>query len=374
MKKIIDFKDNRGVMSLMVILGIGLFVLAITLTLTGQIVVEIIKNRNPVSGDQSFFTAEAAVREGVYRYLSTTTYSGDFDVYPSDINNSTHTISVDNTDLHYAYIAANASNNLTNRIVRYKLEKIPGSMTFSYAIFSDSDITLGGNVDISCVDGLIVTCGGFNSRASIFSNDTMTLNGMAINIDGGAYSGGDMTMNPPHNPNIINGTDDSMSKISYPEIDLQPYRNEAIASSTWFLTSAGANTYLASHGTGTVFVEQDAGTTAIQHKNLDGTLVTRNNLNLSHGTYGTTDFSRAAIIVEGNLNIGANTTINGIVYVRGVTRFFGNGVINGALISLGGAIRSGGTVRVNYNPDISQEFQNMIGLDKTPKIIGWQQE
>ena len=363
-------------MSLAVIFVVGFFGLGLALTITMVALVGLNKNYNTNSGNQTFYTAEAAAREGVYQYLSTSTYSGG-NAFPELINNASDTVSVDASGPIFTFISGNAENNLTYRTVKYKLERIPGSMTFSYAIFATGELTMHGGAGLNtyCVDG-VISCGDFPLGASVFSNEDMTLKG-APHIGGGAYAAG--TIDPPGNPsNIEDGvqdSDDGIKKISMPEIDLQPYRDEAIAGSTLFPTSAGANAYLVSATTGTVFVEQDTGTTIIHHKELDGTLVTQNSLDVSHGTYGTTDFSRAALIVEGDLDIGANTTLNGIIYVKGTTRFTGDGIINGALISVGGTdVEIGGSIEIYYNPDISQEFQNIPGLDKTPEIIGWQEQ
>jgi len=363
-------------MSLAVIFVVGFFGLGMALTIATVALVGLNKNYNTNSGNQTFYTAESAVKESTYQYIkSKGSIILDGDVYAQDINNSTDNVIVDESDPIFTYITATATNTLTNRQVKYKLERIPGSMTFSYAIFASGELTMhgGAGLDIDCVDGTII-CNDFPLGASVFSNEDITLHGNP-RIEGGAYSAGEITGNDHFIDDGLHDSNVGIKSISVPTIDLQPYHDEATASSTLFSTPAQANTYLASHSTGTVFIEQDTGTTAIQHKDLDGTLVTQNSLDLSQGTYGTTDFSRAALIVEGGLDIGSNTIINGIVYVEGTTKFVGNGIINGVLISKGGIeVEGGGSIEINYNPDISQEFQNIPGLDETPIITNWQEQ
>lgn len=373
------FQKDKGVMSLAVVLVVGLFGLGTAITIATVALTGLNKNFDNKSGSQSFYTAESAARESTYQYIvNDLALNGD--VYAQNINSSTDNVIVDESDPIFTYITANATDTLTNRQVIYKLEKIPGSMTFSYTIFSTGDLTVSGGagLTINCVDG-VINCDDFPLGASVFSNENIDLNG-APNIDGGVYAAG--TINPPGNPSgIVDGMKDigdGIESISVPTIDLQPYRDEAIAGSTLFPTAADANTYLDSYDTGTVFIE-DTGTTIIRDETLDGTLVTLDELDLRGGTYGTTDFSRAALIVEKDLHIRnsghTGVTLNGIIYVKGTTYFHGDGVINGMLISVGGAETIiGGSVTMNYNPDISEEFKNIPGLDTTPIIVNWQEE
>ena len=365
-------KNEKGIMSLAVIFVVGFFGLGLALTITMVALVGLNKNYNTNSGNQTFYTAEAAAREGVYQYLSTSTYSGG-NAFPELINNASDTVFVDASGPIFTFISGNAENNLTYRTVKYKLERIPGSMTFSYAIFATGDLTLGGGVDINCEDGSIIICDDFSLGASVFSNATMTLSGSSLDIDGGAYSGNTITTNG--NPDVEDGTFQNVEEISFPEIDLQPYINTAIASSTFFNTAADAETYLNNSTSGIVFIAQETGQTSIQNDVLEeGSIVSLNNLSLNNGHYTATG-TYAAIIAEKDLYLGGGVIIDGIVYVKGVTRFFGNGTINGALISIGGIDASGGgNIKINYNPDISEEFKDISGLDKTPIIVGWQEQ
>ena len=366
MKKIIDFKDNRGVMSLIVILGIGFFILAIGLTLTGQIVVEIMRNRNTIAGDQSFFTAEAAAREGVYQYRSNASYLGGT---PQLINN-TVSGEIIVTDIGWPYIEAGGkASNITNRNVIITLNLFPEGEAFDHAIYSQHNLWLSGNTAIN---------------GSIFANNSIDINNAAVDVNGNAFSPNEFDDNfGVIDGDIVIGVD----PIPQPEIDLTDYINEANANGTYFMDKNDAQNYLNGQSqTAVVFIE-DLGETHIQGgggTTLNGSLVTKGNLRLSGGTYNATG-DLAAIIVEGNLRIGGGTTINGIVIVKGNATLVGGGGpntinITGALIVLGetNLTSLNGNININYDLALASSWQNLTGLILTSsvpsKIKSWREE
>ena len=339
MKKIIDFKDNRGVMSLIVILGIGLFVLAIALTLTGQIVVEIMRGRNTIAGDQSFFTAEAAAREGVYQFMSTTSYSGgNFE----EINNIIAGISIATSTWpnRYATATAVATNNLTNRIVKYIIDTYPGGSAFDKVLYAGGTIILPSNNSTKNIAG------------DIYAQDNI------LNID-----------------NIANHGDFATSGVEYidsPEIDRDDILNQTAYSMYASTTSPALRTYIENNYNTFSDTIIFASGTAPLTLNLDGVLEVK------------------ALIVEGDFTLtGQNSEIKGLVYVVGTTTISVNGPdkkpITGALICLGniivplgGKMGSGNDSGVYYDPLIASVWQDLVGPitlgASTPRIVRWQQE
>lgn len=144
-------KENKGIMSLMIVLVVGLFALAAALTATGQIVVEMIKSRNTVSGDRSFYAAESATREGLYRYIN------DFDYVPQNngesLNESFQSISLDKENFPNIKIMGTAYtfNNSHYREVEYSFnlfDIFEETQALNLAVYAEGTIKLVGNATI----------------------------------------------------------------------------------------------------------------------------------------------------------------------------------------------------------------------------------
>jgi len=353
MKKIIDFKDNRGVMSLMVILGIGLFVLAIALTLTGQIVVEIMRGRNTIAGDQSFFTAEAAAREGVYQRINYGFEGNDnFPLLLNNISTSSISFEIATSTLGWAYREAKGdAQNANYRKVKSTILLYRSAPAFEYAIYSEDDLVIKGSINII---------------GDVFSNGTTTCKGNAHNIDGDLFSAG-LTGN---NCNA-SSTGSGLEIIPPPTID--PYYYGSIAT----CTSTAANVAtdcLAGAPSGVIFVDDPSSTTTLNTINLTGNLTIIGDLNLG-GNSVITAFSDepAAVVVDGNLKIAGNVRIYGLVYVTGSTNFAGGNVeIYGSLISARGVSDIKGNPRIEYvaltgRPGGFTEVED-------PRIVRWKEE
>jgi len=362
-------------MSLIVILGIGLFVLAIALTLTGQIVVEIMRGRNTIAGDQSFFTAEAAAREGFYQYLATTTYTGGT---PELINNvSEGSISVTTSTLGVAHreVIGTAKNNLTNRKVIYTVFFKDG-LALEYALFSASDISLGGNAKINW---------------NTFSNGNTTATGTVI-VNGDVVATGAVTTQG--NPTIGEITQNA-DPISAPQvtIDFDDYKEAASSSGTLFLSGGDFDNYLDDNTrTGVIFASTTDSINLNQNNtDLSGSAVTLGDLRIADGEFASPD-DRFTIVVagdfkmtggeiEGNVYVEKNFkmtggTIKGIVYVGETTSISGDWTIEGAIISIGvvsikGTNPSGGII---YNPDILASWFDFITITNPPEIKSWKEE
>jgi len=310
------YHKNKGIISLIFLLVVGFFVLGLATTTTTRTILEIKKNRNALSGDQSFYTAEAGVEEGLYQYLATPSYSGGNLPFLNNI--SADSISVIANDWPNVKIKASAGNNLTNREIAYIINAFPEAIAFNYVIFSEGNISLDGSA-------------------------------------------------------IINGDVLANSNIPAPKID-----NDVAGADGISFTAAGtAQTYLQNKNqSGIVFIK-DVGLTSIQgaSTNLQGSLVTKGSLKLSGGTYTATN-NYSALVVERNLTIDGGVTINGIIYVIGSISITGSNTINGTIISANGAsIDIVGNTTVNFNPAAVTNWRDLKGLVKTsalaPEIISW---
>jgi len=363
------YRKDKGIISLVAILTIGLFALsAVTISVMGAFK-ELKKNRNNVMGEQSFYTAEAASREGVYQYRNnTSSYSGGTLSLDSSINNilsDSISITVDDTSLPWPYleIIGVAENKTNRREVVYTLTEFPEGLAFDYAVYSENNMNFGGSATVN---------------GNVFASNTISFTGSNAEINGDAFSPSDIT-----NTDNINGTAYSgVIPIPSPQIDLQPYYDIASTSGTLFTTTTDAQTYLNGNPiTAVVFVDDTSAETDIQTVNLTGSLAVNGNLRLRGGTVITATNNYAAVVVDGNLRITGDTTINGVVYVSGNTTFGGgNNTINGSLISVGGTSIADitGHTTIYFSTTTVANWQNLTGLSTTTtstlRITQWREQ
>jgi len=353
-------------MSLAVVFVIGFLGLGMMTTISTIALSEINKNINTKSGSMSFYTAEAATREGAYRYINgynhltgTSSYTGG----TSTLNFTAGTTTVNILAWPKVEIKSIAQNNLTQREIIYTLTKFPEGLAFDYAIYSESDIELSGNASTS---------------GNIFSNGSTTLSGSAT-VDGNVSSVGNVTGTIDH---IDGSISTNVIPIPAPNIILNSYEPGA----TCFATTAAAalncvpNTSLS----GNIF----ASTTDLINNlggnltDLTGNIVAKGDLTINGGVYTTATDTSIVIGVGGTLHIKGGTTINGIVYVEGATIMDGGGheiAINGALISKGGITDLGGHAKISYDKNLVENWAHINGLSTTtstgpPRITGWQEQ
>ena len=359
-------REERGVVMLFTILGVGALALGATLTVALGILGEFSKRRNTVSGDQVFYTGEAAVSEGAYRFLTASSYLAT----AGQTLNNTATSSIVVEPLVWPYVRARgkAANEKTNRAVSRIITSFPEGFAFDYAVYAQNDLTFGGNIDVN---------------GNVFANDGIDFNGNSAEINGDAFSPESIEDTDNISGTMVTGVD----PIPPPTINPEEYRLAAQAidpetgTSTLFFDVNDASAYLNGENRDAVVFVDDTAQTKIQGNstNLVGSLVTMGDLGITGGTYSATG-SYAAFVVYGNLKIAGGTTINGIVYATGSTSFGGgNNVINGSLISAGGASVTDltGTATINFDPVIAANWQNITGLDtsttSSPEIILWEE-
>ena len=367
--------QQKGVITLIFLLVVGFFALGLAMTSGTKTILELKKNINTISADQSFYTAEAAVSEGIYQYINDDEYSGgNFQLINNVLNSST---SVTDVGWPYVEVKGVAENNLTHREVVYTLNVFPEGLAFINAIFSEGNLSLSGNFNVSCENPSGDPCDG-----NVFSNNNIILSGSS-EIEGDTLAVGQINQTGDH----VNGEEISgVEYTPYPTLDLQPYEDEANANSTFYDDADLAETVIDGNSiTGVVFIHDEDDSISLNEAatNLTGSLVVKNNnLRLNGGTYSATgDYENyAAIVVDGgNLEIMGNVEINGIIYVTGnATVGAGTVTIRGSLISTGGVVDGVGNVNVIFDPEIASNWQYLTGLVKTttstPQIIGWEEQ
>ena len=356
-----ELSEKNGIISLAAVLGVGLFSLGTALMIAFVALAEFKENQDAILGDQSFYTADSGVMEGTYQYIhATSSYSGSPFLL---LNNSSDSeITVTSLIWPYVEVRGSAENLRTSRTVVNTISVFPEGFAFDYAVYSQNNLNFGGNIIVN---------------GNVFANNGINFSGASAEINGDAFSPTEIT-----DTDNINGESISfVNPIPAPQINLDPYFEAASLGGTFFDTSAEAETYLNGETKEAIMFVDDLGKTKIQgtNTNLTGSLVTRGSLDITGGTY-TAEDNYLAIIVEGDLKIAGGAVINGIVYVSGSTSFGGgNNIINGSLISAGGAsVDINGSAIINYDPILAESWQNLIGLNltstTTPIIINWREE
>ena len=367
MDTLIFKKESSGIINLISVFGIGLFALGAALSIEIGVLTELAKNQNAAASDQVFYTAESNTTEGIYQYIneiettSNSTYTGG--TIPSINNTDSAGVTAASTIWPYVKVRGSSVNDDTNRAVVHTVTVFPEGQAFDYGVYAQNSLTFGGNVDVN---------------GNIFANDGIDFNGNSAEINGDAFSPIPLTDQDNINGSAISGVD----PIPPPDIDFTPYKDAAISQGTYFTYTLDAETYLNNLTRENFIFVESADKTKIQgsNTNLKGSLAAMGDLDLTGGTFTATG-NYAAILVNGNLKIAGGATINGVVYVKGSTSFGGgNNVINGSLISAGGASVTDvtGSATINYDPNLATVWPDLTGLNTTsakePEVILWEEE
>jgi len=363
--------SEKGIISLVVVFGVGFLALSTAVVVTTTSLIELTKNKNTVFGNKSFYTAEAAAREGAYQYKKNPSLDiqDDTSVFGSDglLNYSvSQAVTIKPTIWPYGEVIGVANNNITNRRVILTTTVFAEGEAFDYAAYSQNKINLGGNATIN---------------GSIFANNELIFTGNSAEVNGEAYSTETIT----DTDNINGQSFSNVDSILPPTIGITDYEDAASDAGTLFTETSDAENYLKNQTrTAVVFVD-NTGTTKIQGNStwLEGSLVVMGDLNIQGGTFTATG-NYVAVYVEGNFSISGGTTINGIVYVKGSTSFgSGNNTINGSLLSAGETTTTDltGSTTINYDYEhlyTPENWQDLLGLNMTsqedPKITNWREE
>jgi len=101
---------KRGVVSLVLVLSVGIISFGMAVALTNTVVAGLNKNRNLTSTSQSFYTAEAAVREGTYQYVKEMMYTGADFTTLNEVSLSTIAVTSFGTHAEIRGIAENTTH------------------------------------------------------------------------------------------------------------------------------------------------------------------------------------------------------------------------------------------------------------------------
>lgn len=361
-----SINNEKGIISLVVIMTIGLFALATVSVSLVAALNEFAKERDITQSNNTLYASEAAAREGIYQYRES--FLDDGDVLALANINDMQNESVEINDLAWPYteVIARVNNDPGyNRTILYVMNNFPEGEAFNHAVYSENAVTLGGNASVT---------------GSVLANNDIELSGNA-EINGDAYS-----LNPIEDTSNITGeafvTDDFMP---VPLIDLSKYSDEAALAGTFFDNEDDANDYIDDN------IKNKTISTNMYVKNvaeveitgndtaLTGSIATEGDLKITGGTF-TASPNHIALIVMGDLRITGSPVINGIVYVAGTTTFSGGTpVINGSLISSSNITTDiTGNVEIIYDSDYIGELEDILGLVTTstakPIISSWKEE
>lgn len=348
---------------MLVVLGLGLFGLAIVATVAVGTMAELRKNRNTTSGDQMFYTAHSAADEGVYQFLKSAPT-----IPPSGLAEILNGASSAGTQIEalawpYYRIRGNSANPATQRHAVRIITVFSEGEAFKYALFADADLTIGGSAQVN---------------GNIFSNNDIIFPlGCKAQVVGDAFAAGDIEKKCTKKDLVTGDEKTGLDQIPPIILSSDPYKVRAQDNGTYFNNVAAAKAYLNSPSAGDVVFVDDPATLKLTGTDLDGTLVTMGSLELAgNSSFATT--TEVSIFVNGDLDLTGNVDLTGIIYVTGVTTF-GNGTYNisGSLISLGGITVSGNT-QVNFNPAVFVKWPGMPGLPSTsgspPLPLEWGEE
>jgi cytoskeletal protein CcmA (bactofilin family) len=353
--------EKKGIVSIVAIFSIGLISFSLALALANNTLAATGKNKNFSATNQSFYTAESSAKEGLYQFINEESYTGD--TYSSENRISTSYNEAEFFGTHATIVGV--AENKTHREIKQELIVFPEGFAFSYAIYAQNDLSLGGSSQVS---------------GNIFANGDICVSGSSV-IDGeAAASGGISTVPPCDDDSILEGTEGSAEPIPPPDIDPGEYESAAQDGGTYFNNSNNGEGFV-NGNTNTAVVFIDAPTeTKIQGDttHLTGSLVSTGDLSIKGGTFIASD-DYATIVVYGDLTIAGGATIEGVVYVVGATSFgAGSNSITGSLISVSGVVTDvTGNTTITYDPELAEGWQDITGLNTTssepPKII-WTEE
>jgi len=343
-QKIDTLKKSPGIVGLVIVLGVGFVALIGGITAARGTLGQFVQQRNIVSGDQAFYTAESNATEGLFQLLhsSQSTYSGGDGILLNDV--STARIETESVTCADTRVRGIADKRKNHREVVAVVRMFPECLPFQYAVFTPNELDLNGNA---------------------------TVNGSAF-----ATNGIDLSGSAEINGDTIEGTTSPV-----PQFDGDPYRDAATVGGTLFTNPADAESYLSNQTRNAVVFVDSPGTVHITGNNTDltGSLWVEGDLELNGGHF-VGDGSYAALVVRGDLTLTGNSHIEGIVYVIGSTTVgAGTIIIDGSLISIGETNVTNilGNVTVNYDPSLLDIWEDTIGLEPSdfpPEILSWGEE
>jgi len=378
-------KKDKGIASLIIVLVIGLFALALALTVTGQMVAEIVKGTNTISGDRSFHTAEAASREGAYQHIKNSLEGPhDFPVSINTIPESAISFEISDSspdgpckEFYWACKDIEGkSQHVSYRNVKSTLLLDSSVSTFGYAVYVNGGLTFLGGAGVT-IDGDVFASGDIDCKGNLTNTE-------------GFYSQGDITGGCGDEENRF----EKQNKIDPPTINLEEYYNIAEDEGTVFNDNSEFESYVDDRDgkiDGIMYIKTitDKNHTLSYLDSLKGTLIIeeiidKESIRINGGKYeaDSENYDQMAIIIKnGGLDLGGNVTIEGIIYVEGKIKFTGGGEkdkvnIKGSIISTESIEEDttvGGSVNIEY-VSLTGPPLGYIANPENPKIVSWREE
>lgn len=375
--------QEKGAITLGVVYGLGILSLGIVSLVLSSVVTNLSTHKNESSGLRTLTTADAGAREGVYRLVAFGAESAVGLALNADGVLNT-TVSVVDSDWITKEVTGTAENSLTRRSVSYTVIPHPKSGAFSHALYSQNELSVGGNSSIT---------------GDVYAGGDMSVNNAAVTIDGHVFTSGEVSI---HNNADVNESVEHVHVLTPPLIDKNEYytiatditngfsvlnASDLLLAETstydgiYFADASLARTYLdnKTRSNKVVYVDDTSNTLQLTKNNTDfsGVLVVVGNLEINGGEFSSHENSSnpLAVYVGGDLTLKGNTDIHGLVYVGGeMSSATGGGTpyIYGSLILAGssGNVQSLGNINIEYNPALKTDWANIAGVDVSgPPII-----
>ncbi len=141
-------EKNRGIISLIAVLSIGIFSLALAFLAADESLSELSKNRNSLFAERTFSTSESAMKEGMYQFK--TRGQSNLSTFAFPLNDSTTTtISITST-VSTTTIKGTAINGITSHTIVRTMRVIPTSWSaFDYTVGTEGNYISNGNSSVA---------------------------------------------------------------------------------------------------------------------------------------------------------------------------------------------------------------------------------
>ncbi len=356
-------KEEKGIITIVAILAIGIFSLGTSLLLARNVLQQTVANRNNISTSQAFYTAEGGAGEGIYNFRNDLSYR-DKNETIFGINGLSANIYAGHLVNGYATIIGESTNKNNRRKIEVILRNFPNNKAFAfdYGLYTPQIINANGSV---LVDG------------NVFAEEEFYCKGKEENDKC-------LCKKTPEDANkCIDGKIVEDESAVIPDFDFTDYQNQTVKN------LCEAQNYLEGKTVDDILYINDEDCTkgektpnrVLNNLNFTGALYIKGDIKITGGEI-TAYENYLALVVEGNLELGGGITINGIVYVTGTTTFGAGGTtINGSLISLSPIIVNG-DLSVYFTPSILNNWQSLVGLkddslydlDFKPEFESWNEE
>jgi len=248
-------------------------------------------------------------------------FSAEVDVYEdADGNPVPNSLQVVSTGVSQGWTAQ------VKAVGQYLISPGDNNGIFDNALFSDSDMTVQGNANIT---------------GTVHSNGNLTVKGSST-IAGDASSSGWLSESGTH---ITGSKTQYTAKKSMPTVDIQYYRSQATTSYTSSQTFTGTTL------DGIVFVDGDV--TISGQVDGKGVIVATGTIHVNGNTYLADADAEFALVTTGSVRVNGGARIEGGIYAHNVdvpAEVLGLGTADILGFVVADVITSTGNLKVTYNP------------------------